>query len=42
MEYRLFVGTCPAKNATGWSFLFYNHQDFNVYKFCGRSDSTDE
>ena len=42
MEYRLFVETAPAKDATGWSFLFYNHQDFNVYKFCGKSDTTDE
>ena len=42
MEYRLFVETAPAKDATGWSFLFYNHQDFNVYKFCGKSESTDE
>lgn len=42
MEYRLFVETAPAKDATGWSFLFYNHQDFNVYKFCGKSETTDE
>ena len=42
MEYRLFVETAPAKDATGWSFLFYNHQDFNVYKLCGKSESTDE
>ena len=42
MEYRLFVETVPGKGATGWSFMFYNHQDFNVYKFCGKSDSMDE
>lgn len=42
MEYRLFVETCPAETATGWAFMIFNHQDFNVYKFCGKSDSTDE
>ena len=42
MEYRLFIETYPAKNATGWAFMFFNHQDFNVYKLCGKSDGTDE
>lgn len=41
MEYRLYVETVPADNAIGWAFLFYNHQDFNVYKYCGKSESID-
>lgn len=42
MEYRLYIETARAENEIGWAFLFYNHQNFNVYKFRGKSESEDE
>lgn len=42
MEYRLFVETCQSESMTGWAFMIFNHQDFNVYKLCGKNSCTDE
>ena len=37
MVYRLYLETAPSANGIGWAFMFYNHQDFCVYKRCGKS-----
>lgn len=37
MVYRLYLETAPTENGIGWAFMFYNHQDFCVYKRCGKS-----
>ncbi len=37
MVYRLYLETAPSENGIGWAFMFYNHQDFCVYKRCGKS-----
>ena len=37
MVYRLYLETSPSENGIGWAFMFYNHQDFCVYKRCGKS-----
>ena len=37
MVYRLYLETAPSENGIGWAFMFYNHQDFLVYKRCGKS-----
>ena len=41
MIYRLYVETIEQNGKIGWSYAFYNHQDFMVYKRFGKSDETD-
>lgn len=41
MFYRLYVETVEQNDETGWSYAFYNHQDFMVYKRFGKSEETD-
>jgi len=41
MVYRLYVETVEQNGKIGWSYAFYNHQDFMVYKRFGCSEETD-
>ncbi len=41
MVYRLYVETVRQDNCIGWAFMFFNHQDFNIYKRCGQMSNTD-
>ena len=41
MVYRLYVETAEQNGKIGWSYAFYNHQDFMVYKRFGTSEETD-
>lgn len=41
MVYRLYVETVRQDNRIGWAFMFFNHQDFNIYKRCGQTPNTD-
>ncbi len=41
MVYRLYVETVENNGEIAWSYAFYNHQDFMVYKRFGKSDETD-
>lgn len=41
MVYRLYVETVQESGKIGWSYAFYNHQDFMVYKRFGKSEETD-
>ena len=38
MVYKLYVETVEEEGFIGWSFAFYNHQDFMVYKRFGKSE----
>ncbi len=42
MIYRLYIETVQEESCTGWAFMFFNHQDFNIYKRCGKSETTDK
>lgn len=39
MVYRGYVGTVRQGNTVGWTFTFYNHQDFMVYKKSGKCEA---
>ena len=41
MVYRLFVETIEKNGEICWSYAYYNHQDFMVYKRFGKSQQTD-
>ncbi len=41
MVYRLYVETVEKSGEIAWSYAFYNHQDFMVYKRFGKSEETD-
>lgn len=41
MVYRLYVETVKQGDNIGWSYAFYNHQDFMVYKRFGVCKDTD-
>ena len=41
MVYMLYVETVEQNGVIGWSYAFYNHQDFMVYKRFGKSVETD-
>ncbi len=43
MVYKLYIETVKQENTVAWSFMFYNHQNFNVYKRCGKvTDRSEE
>lgn len=42
MVYRLYLETVKQGDTIGWAFTFYNHQDFLVYKRCGKSVGVSE
>ena len=41
MVYRLYVETVVCEGKTAWSYAFYNHQNFMVYKRFGQSEESD-
>ena len=41
MVYNLYVETAMHNGNICWSYAFYNHQDFMVYKRIGKSEETD-
>lgn len=41
MVYKLYIETVEYNGKIGWSYAFYNHQDFMVYKQFGQSKETD-
>lgn len=41
MIYKLYVETVQQDSQIGWSYAFYNHQNFMVYKRFGKSDEQD-
>ncbi len=42
MVYKLYVEAVKSGNKIGWSYSFYNHQDFMVYKRFGLSEEKSE
>lgn len=41
MVYKLYLETVIQDGEIAWSYAFYNHQDFMVYKRYGKSETTD-
>ena len=41
MIYKLYIETVRDNNDIGWSYAFYNHQDFMVYKKIGKYTEND-
>ena len=41
MVYKLYLETAMQNGEIAWSYAFYNHQDFMVYKRFGKSETTD-
>ena len=41
MVYRLYIETAERDGKIAWSYAFYNHQDFMVYKRFGESEIAD-